>query len=289
MLTKLIENLHRRIDLWSVSHRAAMVLAISAVIIFFDFATPTYVVSTGFYLVPILLAAWYCGAALTLAVTCVCAISAVYISTTNLSATTSSWELLLSALSLILVFALFATVMLYLKNAFRKLHRQSTTDWLTRLSNRRDFYAQAAREVERSRRYNAPLALMMLDIDHFKQINDQYGHAAGDKVLRDLGEVCRATLRNIDIAARMGGEEFAVLMPGTPMEMAVDAAQRLLQKLSGIVVDLPDQQFVSFTVSIGVSILKSSDMAIDDVLSRADFALYEAKQGGRNQVRQATG
>ncbi len=289
MLTKLIENLHRRIDLWSVSHRAAMVLALSAVIIFFDFATPTYVVSTGFYLVPILLAAWYCGAALTLAVTCVCAISAVYISTTNLSATTSSWELLLSALSLILVFALFATVMLYLKNAFRKLHRQSTTDWLTRLSNRRDFYAQAAREVERSRRYNAPLALMMLDIDHFKQINDQYGHAAGDKVLRDLGEVCRATLRNIDIAARMGGEEFAVLMPGTPMEMAVDAAQRLLQKLSGIVVDLPDQQFVSFTVSIGVSILKSSDMAIDDVLSRADFALYEAKQGGRNQVRQATG
>ena len=195
MLTKLIENLHRRIDLWSVSHRAAMVLALSAVIIFFDFATPTYVVSTGFYLVPILLAAWYCGAALTLAVTCVCAISAVYISTTNLSATTSSWELLLSALSLILVFALFATVMLYLKNAFRKLHRQSTTDWLTRLSNRRDFYAQAAREVERSRRYNAPLALMMLDIDHFKQINDQYGHAAGDKVLRDLGEVCRATLR----------------------------------------------------------------------------------------------
>ncbi len=289
MLTKLIENLHRRIDLWSVSHRAAMVLALSAVIIFFDFATPTYVVSTGFYLVPILLAAWYCGAALTLAVTCVCAISAVYISTTNLSATTSSWELLLSALSLILVFALFATVMLYLKNAFRKLHRQSTTDWLTRLGNRRDFYAQAAREVERSRRYNAPLALMMLDIDHFKQINDQYGHAAGDKVLRDLGEVCRATLRNIDIAARMGGEEFAVLMPGTPMEMAVDAAQRLLQKLSGIVVDLPDQQFVSFTVSIGVSILKSSDMAIDDVLSRADFALYEAKQGGRNQVRQATG
>ena len=289
MLTKLIENLHRRIDLWSVSHRAAMVLALSAVIIFFDFATPTYVVSTGFYLVPILLAAWYCGAALTLAVTCVCAISAVYISSTNLSATTSSWELLLSALSLILVFALFATVMLYLKNAFRKLHRQSTTDWLTRLSNRRDFYAQAAREVERSRRYNAPLALMMLDIDHFKQINDQYGHAAGDKVLRDLGEVCRATLRNIDIAARMGGEEFAVLMPGTPMEMAVDAAQRLLQKLSGIVVDLPDQQFVSFTVSIGVSILKSSDMAIDDVLSRADFALYEAKQGGRNQVRQATG
>ena len=104
-----------------------------------------------------------------------------------------------------------------------------------------------------------------------------------------MGEVCRATLRNIDIAARMGGEEFAVLMPGTPMEMAVDAAQRLLQKLSGIVVDLPDQQFVSFTVSIGVSILKSSDMAIDDVLSRADFALYEAKQGGRNQVRQATG
>lgn len=170
-----------------------------------------------------------------------------------------------------------------------RLDQLARTDVLTGLSNRRDFYAHAERELARSRRFGTPLSLVMLDIDHFKQVNDRHGHAAGDEVLKTLSEVCRSVLRSTDIPARLGGEEFAILMPQTVPEQAVDIAERLRARLAGTPVAIRDGLAVSFTVSIGVAPILDTDRNVDTMLGRADAALYEAKRNGRNQVRRADG
>ena len=167
----------------------------------------------------------------------------------------------------------------------KELERLAKTDMLTGLANRRKFEEHCESEIARSRRFNTPLSLMMLDIDHFKRVNDRYGHAAGDLVLKQLGQVCRAVLREIDLSARVGGEEFAVLMPETTLERAAEVAERLRLALAAESVLAPDSQSsISFTVSIGVGQLGAGDTTLDALLRRVDAALYQAKQGGRNRV-----
>lgn len=170
------------------------------------------------------------------------------------------------------------------KQLERELDRLARTDPLTGLSNRRDFYTLAERELARSRRFNAPLSLFMLDIDHFKDVNDRYGHAAGDEVLRRLSQTCRGMLRETDVLARIGGEEFAVLMPETTLEQSFEVADKLRTRLADTPIVLPDAQSISFTVSIGISHVLATDTDIDMMLKRADAALYQAKNSGRNQV-----
>lgn len=171
-----------------------------------------------------------------------------------------------------------------IKNFERELERRAQTDVLTGLNNRRHFYEQAEQELLRARRYGQQLALLMLDVDHFKQVNDTYGHYAGDAVLRKLSEVCLHTLREIDIIGRFGGEEFVVLMPQTVLEHAMDAAERLRVALAAAEVVIDSGETLRFTVSIGVTCLRADDADIDAVLKRADAAMYEAKNAGRNRV-----
>lgn len=171
------------------------------------------------------------------------------------------------------------------KKLEERLDRIARVDMLTDLSNRRDFYEHAGPELARSKKMGLPLSLMMIDIDHFKQFNDTHGHAGGDEVLRVLGQTCKRLLRPTDLPARLGGEEFAVLLPETAEDEAMEMAQRLRVGLAGLRVRLSDGNTVSFTVSIGISSLAESDADIDDVLRRADTALYDAKRNGRNQVR----
>jgi diguanylate cyclase (GGDEF)-like protein len=166
-----------------------------------------------------------------------------------------------------------------------ELKRLAATDSLTGAANRRHFQAEAARELARAKRYGRPLAVMMLDIDHFKKINDTYGHAAGDQVLRALVERCRANLRSQDVLGRLGGEEFAVLAPECPPERCMMLAERLRGALAGASVET-DEGAVSFTVSIGVTDCPP-ESPIEDHLERADKALYQAKRGGRNRVVRA--
>ncbi|MDD5029385.1 MAG: GGDEF domain-containing protein [Rhodoferax sp.] len=164
------------------------------------------------------------------------------------------------------------------------LTRQAHSDYLTGLDNRRHFLEQAENELVRTLRYDRDLSILMIDIDHFKQVNDTYGHKVGDIVLQKFAAVCRATLRNIDVIGRIGGEEFAVLLPEAGREQAMDAAERLRAALACTQVKLDGGLPLHVTASFGVVTLEEKDTNIDMLLNQADQALYHAKNQGRNRV-----
>jgi diguanylate cyclase (GGDEF)-like protein/PAS domain S-box-containing protein len=164
-----------------------------------------------------------------------------------------------------------------------ELRRLATTDVLTGAFNRRHFMELAGAEVDRARRHDRPMVALMLDIDHFKRINDTYGHPVGDVAIRALADVCAHEIRNEDVLGRLGGEEFAIVLTETNMDSALLAAERLRLAIAAIQVP-SDQGIVSFTTSIGVAGRLEDDTTIDAMLSRADMALYSAKRSGRNKV-----
>lgn len=162
-----------------------------------------------------------------------------------------------------------------------ELLEMSQRDPLTEVANRRCFDVRASTEFSRARRFGRDLSFAMLDIDHFKRINDRWGHATGDRVLKKLCEVVQSELREVDLLARVGGEEFAVLIPDTGLEGAFQLAERLRQCL--ITQELAEGgDIIRFTASFGVAALGPEDQSPDNVLKRADVALYEAKAAGRN-------
>jgi diguanylate cyclase (GGDEF)-like protein/PAS domain S-box-containing protein len=165
-----------------------------------------------------------------------------------------------------------------------KLERQSRTDPLTGCANRRHFLELAEHELARARRYTEEVSVLMLDLDHFKEINDRYGHQAGDLTLRRLVQVCQATLRAEDTVGRLGGEEFAILLPESARNKALEVAERLCRAIASAEVPLEGKAPLRFTTSIGVATLAQEDSDISLVLGRADKALYEAKSAGRNRV-----
>jgi diguanylate cyclase (GGDEF)-like protein/PAS domain S-box-containing protein len=166
-----------------------------------------------------------------------------------------------------------------------ELRRQAHIDELTGLNNRRHFFHLAEQELARTKRYGGAFTVLMLDVDRFKLVNDSYGHQVGDRVLQELSEVCVTTLRHTDILGRIGGEEFAVLMPQTSSEQGLKMAERLRLAVAPAAVPLAKGEAVRFTVSIGVTSFAEADAKIEDLLKRADTALYAAKKAGRNQVR----
>lgn len=166
----------------------------------------------------------------------------------------------------------------------QELKRQASTDFLTGVANRRSFMARLENEFRRLRRLpSAVCAVLAMDVDHFKQINDTFGHAAGDAVLRRLVAIVQASIRDTDLLARTGGEEFAILLPDTPAAASMQLAQRLRQELERGEIAF-EAQVLRITVSIGLAMIEPTDTGIDAVLSRADQALYRAKEGGRNRV-----
>ncbi|MBL0140990.1 MAG: diguanylate cyclase [Betaproteobacteria bacterium] len=166
----------------------------------------------------------------------------------------------------------------------RLLETQAHTDALTGLASRRHFFETAEAELVRSRRYDAPLSLLMLDIDHFKDVNDAHGHRAGDRVLRQLAATCREVLRTVDEVGRVGGEEFAILLPETAIEGAIEVAERLRVAIGNAEVTRDEGVPLRISVSIGVAAL-ADGTNLDTLMSQADSALYDAKHHGRNQVR----
>lgn len=169
------------------------------------------------------------------------------------------------------------------KKAELDLLEMATVDSLTGLANRRAFIEQVDREITRVRRTANHASVLMIDIDYFKKINDQYGHAAGDAVLKELAELFRLRLRKSDVAGRLGGEEFAVLLPVTGIEGALIVAEHLRQKIAELGVKLEDK-ILNVTISIGVAEIDAIDSDSKIVLAHADYALYQAKQDGRNKV-----
>jgi diguanylate cyclase (GGDEF)-like protein len=169
------------------------------------------------------------------------------------------------------------------KNLERRLAELATTDELTGLSNRRHFLESGTREVERSRRSGAPLALLMLDLDNFKDVNDRYGHPTGDTVLRLFSETCAKTLRCTDIIGRLGGEEFGILLPDTDAEGAKTLAERVRQDIERTAFPSAGGRF-SITVSIGIATMTDPEDSLNDLMHRSDHALYESKRAGRNRA-----
>jgi len=165
-----------------------------------------------------------------------------------------------------------------------ELKHRAHIDYLTGVNNRGYFMEQAELELSRAVRYGSPLSLYMLDIDFFKKVNDSHGHKVGDLVLIKLAEVCGQTLREVDIIGRLGGEEFAILLPETNQTKATEVAERLREAIAKAKVPLEGGLPLHFTVSIGVTSLVSKDDNLDVLLNRADKALYEAKEKGRNRV-----
>jgi diguanylate cyclase (GGDEF)-like protein len=162
----------------------------------------------------------------------------------------------------------------------------ATTDFLTGLPNRREFMARLDDEQARLQRdISERGAVLMLDLDHFKRINDEYGHATGDAVLRHMAGLMRDSQRKIDTLGRVGGEEFAVLLPGADMANAAAFAERLRQRIAGTPLEV-EGRVLAVTVSIGIAALDAGDSSGDAALVRADKALYCAKRGGRNRVEQ---
>nr|WP_320137064.1 diguanylate cyclase [uncultured Amphritea sp.] len=159
----------------------------------------------------------------------------------------------------------------------------ATKDFLTNVSNRREFYLRANHEINRSQREQAPLALLMMDLDHFKKINDSLGHSAGDDVLAEFARLVQENIREFDLLGRIGGEEFAVLLIATDQLKAEETAERIRQVISEHVFPSLSGSALQCTVSIGVAVLDGEE-TLDRLMVRSDEALYAAKDKGRNRV-----
>jgi diguanylate cyclase (GGDEF)-like protein len=176
------------------------------------------------------------------------------------------------------------------KRLEQELKRQANFDFLTGLVNRRRFIELSKNELSRIRRYGGTLSLIMFDIDFFKKINDTHGHSVGDLVLQKIARVCHDTVRAIDIAGRIGGEEFVVLMPQTDIQQAAEAAERLRRDIAAGEVIQKKGNPIRCTASFGVVTIDGSTIdqndktSLEDLLIRADAAMYRAKKNGRNRV-----
>ena len=167
-----------------------------------------------------------------------------------------------------------------------RLEALATTDSVTQLLNRRALVDRLTHELERARRYGTPLALLMVDLDHFKEINDSHGHLVGDQALREVGRLLQGAVRAVDVVARYGGEEFVIVLPETAGEGAIAFAERLRERVESH--DFANERLPSLrlTASVGVASFPSPGVeSVEDFFSRADEALYRAKAAGRNRVR----
>lgn len=174
----------------------------------------------------------------------------------------------------------------HMKEMERRLQEMARTDELTGIFNRRYFMEQAGKELARAKRYARPVSMIGFDLDHFKDVNDRYGHPAGDEVLRSVVRCGRSILRENDIMARLGGEEFGIIMPEADIKAASSLAERLRQAVVQNICNCQGAQ-IRCTLSLGAAQWAGPDEDLDGLMRRTDKALYSAKNAGRNQVRTA--
>ncbi len=164
-----------------------------------------------------------------------------------------------------------------------EIYRMTIVDGLTQIHNKRALFEALEKELMRARRYERDLSLLMFDIDFFKRINDQYGHLAGDHVLRELARLVQERIRREEVFARYGGEEFVILLPETPLPGAAALAESLRARVANHPFVFQGER-IPVTVSIGTALMGENDKVASDLIQRADEKLYEAKRGGRNRV-----
>ena len=177
----------------------------------------------------------------------------------------------------------FNSMVVALDAAQTELQQLAATDALTGLANRRKFFEVAEAELQRSLRYGYFLSVMMVDIDYFKKVNDTYGHQVGDLVLQAVAAALNGQVRDTDLVGRIGGEEFCILLPDTPLKAALTVGRRLLDATRKLRIPVPDYE-LEVTVSIGLTDWTRGDKEIATIMERADIALYQAKMSGRNRL-----
>jgi len=186
---------------------------------------------------------------------------------------------------LIIFVVLYSMTAVYrekVRRAEEKMHEKAMTDSLTGVSNRVHFHIRATTEVARARRESQPICLLLIDVDHFKRVNDRYGHETGDTVLRQVAKVMQAGLREIDVLARWGGEEFLIMLPGSSLERSAEISKRLRDAIAAQRFEA-GAEAISVTISVGVAILGNKE-DMNAAIGRADKALYSSKASGRNRV-----
>lgn len=190
------------------------------------------------------------------------------------------------------VFSLTFVVIAWIADRWRdreaRYQRLASVDALTGLMNRRRFFAVAGHELVRSRRYGSPLSVILVDLDHFKRINDEHGHLIGDRALAHAARILASEIRDVDTIARYGGEEFAILLPMTGTSGAKEVAERCARQLGDARLQVDGIAPLRVTASMGVASTEANDETLEDVLQAADAALYRAKQNGRDRVEIAS-
>ena len=199
--------------------------------------------------------------------------------------------MLILTLAIISALALLGAVLYFSDNLIEHINRSRRrieeliiTDELTGLHNRRHLLARSVEEFEQARRLGTGLGCVMFDLDHFKSVNDRFGHLAGDEALRRFAEFLHASIRAYDVLGRFGGEEFLVVLPATDFEETRNFAERMRERLDGMEIELATGQCLNITLSAGVTVMTAQDESVLDVVNRADEAMYRAKQSGRNRV-----
>ena len=262
-------------------------LLLAVVIGWIDYLTGFYLVFSLFYLFPISVITWFCGRTYGL-------ISAVFstlvLLTSDLIWFSPSihsfvpfWNAFVGGSTfMIIVFGLSKINhdMKIIRGIAEKEKILARTDSLTGIANMRAFYEELNHEIEKTRRFNRPITIVCMDLDDFKNVNDQYGHLAGDELLKDIAEMMRRGIRAIDTVARLGGDEFAILLPETDPEKARSVMERLIT----VIKDELRQKDWRVTISTGIASFTALIPSADTVISKADQLMYAAKNGGKDRI-----
>lgn len=258
-------------------------LLLVCVIAYLDFTSPSRLVVSIFYLLPVMLVAWLSGSTLCGLIVAGATFAAEPIGNVLTDYRYHTLPLALwSGAMRFAVFGIVLSLMAEVRSLLAQLEAQARTDELTGLANLRALHEVAAKEIARSTRFDHPLTLAYLDIDHFKEVNDRAGHAAGDRVLIALASVASKATRTVDTVARVGGDEFVVLMPETKPDAALLLADRLREMFAQAAASLCD---VGVTCSIGLACFEEAPRSVDGLLEVADRLMYEAKANGGDLVQ----
>ena len=233
------------------------------------------------YVIPVLLAAWHDGMNWGIAFALATSLLRFSVGIDQMPATTLLDYRVINELAYLLVVAVAIAGLSQLRQTHSQLEQLATQDSLTNVLNARAFSHELAQELSRNRRYGRPLALIYLDLDDFKNVNDAHGHATGDAVLRLVADAMRSAVRQADVVGRLGGDEFAVLMPETDGDVAHAAANRLVSGIRTVFRGTP-----SVTASVGVVAVSGTEAGTDELLRKADQAMYAAKRAGKDRVVQ---
>jgi len=234
-----------------------------------------------FYLIPIIYFGWFMNRIEVLIASVICGVSnfvSDFIAGIDYS---MRWAFYWNEIIWLVCFVGVAVALPILKDAYYKEKKIARTDYLTGAMNSRAFYEKAQQEMERARIYNYPITVAYIDIDNFKIVNDRFGHQVGDDFLRLITKKIKAGVRSFDIVARMGGDEFAVILPEIGLESAINVTERLEKQM----VSIMNKNELPLTFSIGVAIFNKPPHSVAELIRKADLLMYVAKSKGKNMVQ----